>query len=208
MAGAAPGGGLAGHGPFGCGRGRGCTAASRSSLGAFLVRKSSAPLRIACTLVGMSPWPVRKTIGRGLPESRNACCNSIPFISGIIRSVITQPVMSGCSSARNSAAELWMTTGSRRPSAFAKSSAGARGRRRSRTRRPVTGATEGSFPAPPRPPPGGSPWEPYLNATSNANLPNPTPPGSPRKAERGRHPRRGPVSSASRCGRTPSASPC
>jgi hypothetical protein len=74
-----------------------------------LVRKSSAPWRIACTVVGMSPAPERKTTGTMFAPRASACWRSSPSIPGIRRSVMTHPAPSP-SFARKSAADAYVWT--------------------------------------------------------------------------------------------------
>ena len=50
---------------------------------------------IAWTEVGMSPWPVRKMTGRGLPLRASAAWSSRPLGPGIRKSATTQPAISG-----------------------------------------------------------------------------------------------------------------
>ena len=86
------------------------TAASSSSRGARLVRKSSAPLRIALTVVGMSPWPVRKITGNGFALRSNASWSCNPLIPGICRSATTHPGRSGADRAKKSWAHTKAST--------------------------------------------------------------------------------------------------
>ena len=55
-----------------------------------LVRKSAAPALIARTLIGMSPWPVRKITGNGTPRRVNSACSCIPSIPGMRMSTMAQ----------------------------------------------------------------------------------------------------------------------
>ena len=48
------------------------------------------PRFIASTLMGMSPWPVRKIMGSSLPFAAKAACNSKPFKPGIATSSTTE----------------------------------------------------------------------------------------------------------------------
>src|SRR5271166_3017715 len=69
-------------------------------------RARHAPPRIARTVEGMSPWPVRKMTGIALLVRVSAACKSSPVISGICKSTSAQPGVSVSSCARNCSADL------------------------------------------------------------------------------------------------------
>lgn len=81
------------------------TASRIFSFAARFSRKSSAPPLMARTVEGMSPWPVRKRIGRGLEVCARADCRSRPFMPGICKSASTQPCASASRRARKSPAD-------------------------------------------------------------------------------------------------------
>ena len=88
-------------------------ALSRSSPFTGLVRKSTAPRFIACTLMGMSPWPVRKTIGGSWPLAIRACWSSRPFSPGMATSSTRQPGSLGSWQSKNSCGEEKVATARR-----------------------------------------------------------------------------------------------
>jgi hypothetical protein len=47
-----------------------------------LVKNSTAPACIACTVIGISPWPVIKIIGMARSASASRCCSSSPLRPG------------------------------------------------------------------------------------------------------------------------------
>ena len=67
--------------------------------------RDSAPARIARTLLGISPRPVRKMIASGDPRAASSCCMSRPDAGGIDRSSTTQPCAAGSCSSKNRFAE-------------------------------------------------------------------------------------------------------
>src|SRR6185295_11646421 len=86
------------------------TADSRTFFATGLVRKSTAPVFIARTLIGISPWPERNTIGTVSPDLANASCRSSPLRPGIRTSSITQPGQSDCRFNRKSPADACTRT--------------------------------------------------------------------------------------------------
>src|SRR5437870_1794409 len=70
-----------------------------------LVKNSTAPAFIAWTDIGMSPWPVTKTIGIAMPALANSCCKSRPLKPGIRTSSTKHDGPSGRFAAKNSRAE-------------------------------------------------------------------------------------------------------
>jgi hypothetical protein len=52
------------------------------SLRSTLVKNSTAPACIACTVIGISPWPVIKIIGMARSASASRCCSSSPLRPG------------------------------------------------------------------------------------------------------------------------------
>jgi DNA-binding CsgD family transcriptional regulator len=63
-------------------------ASSRTAVGTGLVRKSSAPFRIARTVLGMSPWALRKMTGCAWPRRASSSCRSSPLVPGMRKSTM------------------------------------------------------------------------------------------------------------------------
>ena len=68
-------------------------------------RKSAAPIFIASTASGTSPWPVMTITGVVLPSSFRRRSRSMPLISGMRTSVTMQPEWSTGNAARKATAE-------------------------------------------------------------------------------------------------------
>jgi len=60
------------------------------------------PAFMACTLVGILPWPVRKTTDRLAAGLASVFCRSMPFSPGMATSSTTQPGMEESCFSRNS----------------------------------------------------------------------------------------------------------
>ena len=65
-----------------------------------LLRNSTAPAFIACTEIGMSPWPLMKMIGICQPARASSRCRSRPFSPGMRTSLTRHAGTSGRRSAR------------------------------------------------------------------------------------------------------------
>ena len=76
---------------------------STSSLNG-LVRNSTAPAFIACTVIGTSPWPVMKMIGMSV-RSASCCCSSRPLSPGSVTSSTRQLGTAARGRDRNSCAD-------------------------------------------------------------------------------------------------------
>lgn len=79
-------------------------ASSSSSSSKGLVKKSTAPAFMAFTVIGISPYAVRKMTGTWIPAFLRRCWNSRPFIPGRLTSNIRQLGPSAGSFCRNRSA--------------------------------------------------------------------------------------------------------
>src|SRR6516162_388816 len=86
------------------------TPASRTSSSNGFSRKSIAPIFIASTASGTSPWPVMTITGTSIFISRNRFKRSMPLMPGIRTSVITQFKLASGIFSRKATAEEWVTT--------------------------------------------------------------------------------------------------
>src|SRR6516162_9029951 len=86
------------------------TDASRASSSKGFSRKSMAPSRIASTASGMSPCAVMTMTGTASLSSRNRRKRSIPLSSGILTSVMMQPVWTVGATSRKTAADSYVRT--------------------------------------------------------------------------------------------------
>src|SRR5262245_15746374 len=86
------------------------TDANRTSSSNGFSRKSTAPIFIASTASGTSPWPVMTTTGIPSLSSRSRRRSSMPLSPGILTSVMTQPALTVEAILRNAAAESWVCT--------------------------------------------------------------------------------------------------
>src|SRR6516164_4896187 len=86
------------------------TDASRTSSSKGFSRKSTAPSLIASTASGISPWAVMTITGTESLSSRKRRTKSIPLSSGILTSVMMQPVRTVDATCRNTAADSYVRT--------------------------------------------------------------------------------------------------
>src|SRR6516164_8512347 len=86
------------------------TDASRTSSSKGFSRKSTAPSLIASTASGMSPCAVMTMTGTASLSSRNRRKRSIPLSSGILTSVMMQPVWTVGATSRKTAADSYVRT--------------------------------------------------------------------------------------------------
>jgi hypothetical protein len=70
------------------------------------VKHSTAPACIACTVIGISPWPVIKIMGMAKSAAASRCCSSSPRTPGSRTSSTRQLGPSGCRLRRNSYADV------------------------------------------------------------------------------------------------------
>src|SRR5262249_30362991 len=89
------------------------TLASRTSSSNGFSRKSMAPIFIASTASGTSPWPVMTMTGTSIFISRKRFKRSMPLMPGIRTSVITQFKLASGIFSRKAAAEEWVATSTR-----------------------------------------------------------------------------------------------